>query len=276
MSTRDGLGLLDIKPIQLVGEEYIYQTYEAARRIRQSNTQHFSPIDPLYTASTYLLFTPFGPKNHKFNNTQSLAFQMAPSPATPPVRLCRDQILDATTNLPLVTLTRHSAHGMPSILSSKPFVKCTRASTNTELGTIQFHSLSSSTIDLTIHGRATALQHSGWVHHRWGFRTTTTTSGTWYWKQDKRGRGAKLEDSKSDGRVLARIKGDVLTVEAPGLGPESCDEVLVSAVALAEAVRRQKKSSGRVDLAQAIGEFAASSGGDGGGGGGDGGGGGST
>lgn len=69
-----------------------------------------------------------------------------------------------------------------------------------------------------------------------------------------------LEDAKRHGNVLARIKGDLLTFEKARLSQESCEEIVVSAVAMAEAARRQKKKSDIVDLASALGDFASSDG----------------
>lgn len=139
------------------------------------------------------------------------------------------------------------------------------------MGNIRFHTLTTTSIDLTVNGRSTSLLHSGLLHNRWGFQATTVpnSDARWYWKKDKSTGGAKLEDSKKSGTVLARMKGDLLTFEQARLSEASYDEVLLSAVAMAEAARRQKRNGDVADLASAIGDFASS---DGGGGGGDGGG----
>lgn len=78
-------------------------------------------------------------------------------------------------------------------------------------------------------------------------------------------KGAKLVDSKKNGQVIARMKGDLLTFEKGRLSRESYDEVLLSVVAMAEAARRAKRNGDLVDLGSAIGDFTGSSG-DGGGG----------
>lgn len=78
-----------------------------------------------------------------------------------------------------------------------------------------------------------------------------------------------MEESKKRGKVLARMKGDLLTFEDARLSEANYDELLLSAVAMAEAARRSNK--GHVtDLANTIGDLAShgsSLGGDGGGGG---------
>lgn len=69
-----------------------------------------------------------------------------------------------------------------------------------------------------------------------------------------------LEDSKRNGHVIARMKGDMLTFERGRLCSESYDEIVVSAVAMAEAARRQKRKSDIVDIASAIGDFTGTDG----------------
>lgn len=66
-----------------------------------------------------------------------------------------------------------------------------------------------------------------------------------------------LGDSKWNGNVLARMKGDLLTFEKPRLSVESYDEIVVSAVAMAEAARRNKRKGDVVDIASAIGDFTS-------------------
>ncbi|KJX95022.1 hypothetical protein TI39_contig4141g00010 [Zymoseptoria brevis] len=197
----------------------------------------------------------------------------------PRVRISKDKICDADNGKPLFTIARQAGN-VPSFLSSKPLLSVTRILDGASTGTIRFHSVTTKAIDVSTNGSSTEIAHSGFLHHRWGFKSTTSNRGDemWYWKKDKIGRGAILENAKNDGQVLARVQGDLLTFETSRLGNASYEEVLVSAIAMAEAVRRQKKSArsaSMVDLGGAIGSFADSGGG-GGGGGGDGGGGGGS
>jgi predicted membrane chloride channel (bestrophin family) len=69
-----------------------------------------------------------------------------------------------------------------------------------------------------------------------------------------------LEDAKRSGNVLARMKGDLLTFVKGRLSQESYEEIVMSAIAMAEAARRQKRKSDIVDIASAIGDFASSDG----------------
>ena len=66
-----------------------------------------------------------------------------------------------------------------------------------------------------------------------------------------------LEDAKKHGIVLARLKGDMLTFDKGHLTEANYDEIVISAIAMAEAARRAGKSNELVDLAQAVGDFAA-------------------
>ena len=151
---------------------------------------------------------------------------------------------------------------MPSFISTKPRVSVIRTSNGIAVGQIRFHSVSSNKIDLTVNGHETSISHTGFMHNRWGFQSTTcpNTSETWYWKKDRETGGAMLEDAKRNGSVLARMKGDLLSFEKASLSQEQYEEVVMSAVAMAEAARRQKRKSDVVDIAAAVGDFASSDG----------------
>lgn len=70
-----------------------------------------------------------------------------------------------------------------------------------------------------------------------------------------------LEDAKRKGTVIARMKGDLLTFESAKLSPEVYDEVVLSAIAMAEAARRQKRKSDIADIGGAVADFAGTDGG---------------
>lgn len=72
-----------------------------------------------------------------------------------------------------------------------------------------------------------------------------------------------LEDAKRHGNVLAKMKGDLLVFVKPRLSQESYDEIVVSAIAMAEAARRHKRKSDIADIAGAIGDFTSADGGSG-------------
>ena len=69
-----------------------------------------------------------------------------------------------------------------------------------------------------------------------------------------------LEDAKRSRHVLARMKGDLLTFEKARISQEMYEEIVVSAIAMAEAARRQKRKSDIVDIASAIGDYTCSNG----------------
>ncbi|USW55452.1 hypothetical protein Slin15195_G087710 [Septoria linicola] len=224
--------------------------------------------DPLPPHSSPQALTPS--QSHAFQNSSPI----------PPLRLSYNDIRDAHSGQILFTPTREAAH-IPAFLSSKPIVICTRTSNHQIMGQIHFHSFTTPAIDLTINNRKSFLAHSGVLHDRWGFPSTTSRSSSggaeemWYWSKDKSTPGGvRLENAKKNGKVLARMKGDVLSCGDGGrMERESWVEVVLSAVAVVEAARRQRKG---VDLSDAMGDFRSGSGhggghhggGDGGGGGG--------
>lgn len=188
--------------------------------------------------------------------SQTHAFQ--DSERIPPLRIGKDAIQNLESGLMVLRIEREAAH-MLSIISTKPIVRVRSATSGSLLGSIRFHAITSNDIDLSLHGRSTALSHSGLVHSRWEFRPTTRPEGEgkWHWKKDKITGGAKLGDARKGGNVLARMKGDLLTFETSRLSTASYDEVLLSAVAMVEAARRQKRNGDIVDIASAMGDFAS-------------------
>lgn len=72
-----------------------------------------------------------------------------------------------------------------------------------------------------------------------------------------------LVDSKRDGQVLARMKGDLLKFEKPRLDHEAYDGIVMTAISMAEAARRQKRKSDIADIGCAIGGLSSSNGGTG-------------
>lgn len=202
---------------------------------------------------------------------------------TAPIRLAKNDVLDLQTNQPILAISKEAVH-MPSFLSSKPLLTLTRCATNSQLGTIRFHNVTTSDIELQINGRSTVLS-SGLLHHRWSFQPTTVAPASkggsqWFWQRCKYVKGSLVltDAKKQNGNVIARMERDVLVFERVALSSETLDEIVLSAVALAENVRRQRNMSASAEMVNVSGAIAGSAGGggDGGGGGcgGDGGGGG--
>ena len=67
-----------------------------------------------------------------------------------------------------------------------------------------------------------------------------------------------LEDAKRKGHSLARMKGDLLAFEQARLSSASYEEVLLSAIAMAEAAKRQQKTHTSHDIGLSIGDFTSS------------------
>jgi hypothetical protein len=174
-----------------------------------------------------------------------------------PVLLDKDGVLDRKTRSPIFTFTKQSVH-MPSFLSSKPLLTLTRSNTKTPLGTIHFRRLTTSGIRLNIHGRDMVLTNS-YLHRHWKFEPTLTSDrkgkrSSWYWKRDGLlPRCVILVSSKKAGRIIARIDGNILTFEKTGISDETLDEIILTAVALAEHARRHNRAV--YDLGKSIGDL---------------------
>ncbi|KAK5169428.1 uncharacterized protein LTR77_005404 [Saxophila tyrrhenica] len=209
---------------------------------------------------------PLPPHSNPQTLTQSQSEAFADSQPISAVHIGKDDVRNHSTGLADFRITREAAK-MPSFLSTKPLITVTKISTSKTIGTIRFHTLTSNRIDLNVNGHETSISHQGVFHNRWGFQATSTPNvdERWYWKKDRSTGGAMLGDTKWNGNLLARMKGDLLTFEKPRLSDDSYEEIIVSAVAMAEAARRQKRKSDVVDIASAIGEFTGSDGGSGGG-----------
>ncbi|KAK4493713.1 hypothetical protein PRZ48_014898 [Zasmidium cellare] len=233
----------------------------------EPDVEQVPELPPRKRATTIIEPDPLPPHSNPQALTQSQSEAFSTSSPIPPVRIGKEEVWNPQTGFAVFVITREAAH-IPNFMSSKPLLTVTRTN-GVPMGTVRFHSLTSNSIDLTVNGRGTSISHSGLIHNRWGFQSTTRPNldERWYWKKDKITGGAKLEDSKKGGHTLAKMKGDLLTFESGHLSEASYDEVLLSAVAMAEAARRQKRKSDIADLGSAIGDFASGDGGSGDGGG---------
>jgi hypothetical protein len=241
-----------------------------------THSGHYSPIKSLHSPS--LPPTP-PPRPTSFENqipniepdplpphsnpqaltaSQSQAFEDS-SPLAP-VRIGREDVYCTKTGLARYAISRIAAHNVPSFLSTKPILTVTKTSTGIQAGQIKFHTITTSSIEMTLNGKQTTISHKNPLLHssrRWGFTPTSAKSSKgegWYWKKDRSTAGALLE--AKNGKPLARMKGDLLTFEKSHLTTAEYDEIVMSAVAMAEAARRASKRD-IVDLANAIGDFTS-------------------
>lgn len=212
---------------------------------------------------------PLPPHSNPQALSQAQSEAYSESKRIPDISLGADELWNTSSGLAEFRLNRDTTH-LPRLLSSKgSSVSITRTSNGQVLGTVKFHTFTSSNIELVLpSGRSTSISHSGFLHNRWGFQTlsSTNTWDHWYWKKDRSTGGAMLENSKhKHGEVLARLQGDCLRFVRPRLREEEFDEIVLSAVAMAEAARRQKgkgKGKGEIsDLGSAIGELTGTDGG---------------
>jgi hypothetical protein len=161
-----------------------------------------------------------------------------------PARISRQDAIDGRTSLPLLAISKSSLcvpNGRP-ITSQLKVTRCVDA---TKLGTIQYHNTTTSDIELTINGRDTTLKACGLLRNKWAFLSSSSIcegASLLYWRKDKSAAAATmLTDAKKGGRVLARIQGDVLSIELGVSDTGLVDEIFMTAIALVEHARRQGK-----------------------------------
>jgi hypothetical protein len=174
-----------------------------------------------------------------------------------PVRMERSGLVDATTREPMFTITREAIH-KPSLLSTKPLLTVMRNSTETALGTIRFRYLTTRNIQLNIDGRETVLVSSH-VYKHWKFESVSLSDNRvthWFWKRDESlPHSVILSNSKNIGRIFACIDGVMLIFEEADLGDETFDEIVMTAVALAEHARRHAWNEDSINLGKSIGNY---------------------
>jgi hypothetical protein len=175
-------------------------------------------------------------------------------PLYPPMRMKRAGLLDPTTRSPVFTITREAVH-MPSLFSSKPLLTVMRNNTETALGTIRFHHMTTRSIQLNINNRETVLTCSHRLKH-WSFESLSLPdylTKSWFWRRDTSlPRSVILVNSKNS--IFARIDGFMLIFEEAGISDETADEFVMTAVALAEHARRRSWNAD-MNLGQSIGDL---------------------
>ena len=208
------------------------------------------------------------------------------------LRLWDSCVQDVNTGRAVFNLTQtpNARRGFLS-LPSKPLLAVAVPGSEVPVGLIRIGNFHTSAIDITIHDRQLKVSPSTWSYPRdWTFTPNTiAVSQPWRWQRDKtsKQRCVVLVDKKINGRARARILGDMLTIMDLELSSETIGEIVMTAIALAEHVRRRRRDRLVLDVGGAIyngsdGTVGADgggscggdggSGGDGGGGGGDGGG----
>ncbi|KAM0707045.1 hypothetical protein Q7P35_006376 [Cladosporium inversicolor] len=184
-------------------------------------------------------------------------------PAPPPSEKPQGLFEEHHDAIPLASL--RLAKSEPTTSSVPPLgnssLTITHTRTNKTLGSIRFPKLSKSTIPLGINGRGTLLEHAPDKPH-WELKSTSIFDRkrkptTLLWKRDERlWRTVVLVDVAETRNVLARIDGDLLVFEDEDLSFESMNEIVVSAVVLAEHARRRMGDEEVGDLGRSIGDIA--------------------
>lgn len=200
------------------------------------------------------------------------------SPPLRRLRLWDSCVKDFKTGHTILNLTQppNARRGFLS-LPSKPSLVVAVPGSEIPVGLIRPGNFHTSAIDITIHDRQLKVSPNTWGYPRdWTFTPNTiAVSQPWRWQRDKtsKQRCVVLVDKKINGRARARISGDILFIMDLELSNETVREIVMTAIALAEHVRRQRRDRLVLDVGGAIYNGSDGTvGGDGGGGcGGDGG-----
>lgn len=190
------------------------------------------------------------PQQHNIMQQSNIPISQ-PTPRTW-YRITSEEVRNLSTDQPILTISRQSAHNMPEELSSKSMLVISRP-VGSLLGTVRFHSLSSSDIDFTVNGHSSKLSDSSMMGSKYSFKpisrgavTTLGSSGEkWWWKTE--GNGSVLHNAKKGGEVLAKIEESSFTFEKAGLSNAECDEILLTAVAVFHKTRKNKKDEGVIE-----------------------------
>lgn len=114
-----------------------------------------------------------------------------------------------------------------------------RINTGLPLGSIRFKSMESS-LELSIGDRKFKIKEHGLISFRYYFNPTFAPESKWWWNEND-DEALKLTDGKK-GATIATINSNMLIIEQTlGLTEAAIDEVVLTAVAMAEKRRRRKK-----------------------------------
>lgn len=176
------------------------------------------------------------------------------------------RVLDSDNATPLYTINANRG----GLFSSKPHMTVQNVTTGAMVGTVNFHSMSS-TIDVQIHGKTMLLDRVGLFSREREFRSATCVQ-TFKWKRDGMSSGGNLKCVDQSDQVVATFeaktwatkKDSKFELAATVQGP-LIDELMVTGVAIAEYQRRQKAaaetSTSAADAAVAVSGAASGGGG---------------
>jgi len=169
--------------------------------------------------------------------------------------LTKYAVHDINSRNAIITITRNPVH-MPEPFSSKPLLTLTKSDTGHPVGSIRFHFLTSSTVDLELSGIGSSrMCHDGRFSKRWKFSSFFGNEETFmYWCKTKLD-GWELKLGSKKGNVIARVSigdGLILKFEGVGMNERQVEEVVVSAVAVFEGLRRNHKEGKRGELGKSV------------------------
>lgn len=225
-----------------------------ARSVSAPNEEH-NTTDPrspkasrpvIVKPDTYATFTSVNANTH----------QPTPyMPSFPPsLRLTKHAVHIDSSNEAILTITRNAVH-MPEPFSSKPLLNLLDSRTGRAVGSIRFHSLTTSAVDLELdRGGKSRMEHAGALFNassRWRFvsfsqRTGDRAERVLFWCRDKE--GWELREGTKKGTIIARMNvpaqahsGPLLRFEKALMEDREVMGVALSAAAVCEAHRRSKR-----------------------------------
>ena len=149
-------------------------------------------------------------------------------------RIERSKHTDPNAHLPSIDKS-----GAPGSASKNSLLTLIRVKTGLPLGTVRFKSMESS-LELSIKDKTFKIKEDGVISFRLNFNPTFAQESKWWWSEND-DEGLKLMDGKK-GATNATINSNMLMVEQTmGLTEAAIDEVVLTAVAMAERRRRRKK-----------------------------------
>lgn len=162
-------------------------------------------------------------------NLQTLPTHQGQPQPTLRASITQEFVTDLSNNQPLLVISQANKH-------SKLLLNLTRWG-GPLLGTVKFSDWSLGVV-FTLHGHESKIKNEGQFTDKWCYRTTVFGGEKWCWKMKDSMHG---ELKTEGGEVMAKLAKGVLTIERVDLSHAAIDEIKVTAFAVWEKNRRDKK-----------------------------------
>jgi len=211
-------------------------SWERDPALRESSPK--PPRDSMIEPDTYATFTSTSA------HPQQPASYQAELPG--PLRLSKYAVHNLVTGDALIGIQRSAVH-LPEPFSSKPLLTLMRSATGQSVGTIRFHKITTSAVDLELTGMGTTrMTHDGHFSKRWKLSSIVAKEQRDLFWCKSRDDGWELKEASKKGKSIARLglaDGMILRFEKAELSEIEIEEVILGAVAVLEALRRGQKEN---------------------------------